>query len=111
MDAIPKKTEDTSREITQRTQAAVNLVNAARAMGVLDRLLLVLSQLRGKLGGEAIDSPRLGERRIDTWRGREKGTVSLDHTSTEESGESDSLDRMGDKLWSLFRQKTRRKKR
>ncbi len=106
---VRKPIEDTSREITLRTQAAMNLVNAAKAMGVLDRLLLVLSQLCGKFG-ETTDSPRPGERRIDTWRGNELSAF-LVRTDTEESGESSLLDQMGDKLWSRFRQKKKRPRR
>ena len=91
-------------EITIRTQAAVNLVKAAKAMGILDRLLLVLSHVCGKLGGESTDSPRPGERRVCEWRGKNhSGCLVL--TDTEESGESSSLDQMGDKLWSRFKQK------
>jgi hypothetical protein len=102
--------DDPSRDITKKTQAAVNLVKAAEAMGVLDRLLLVLSLLRGKLGGETTDSSRPGERRIDTWRGDELSAFSA-RTDTGESGESYWLDRMGDKLWSRFRQKKKRPRR
>jgi hypothetical protein len=98
-------------EPTFKTKAAVNLVKAARAMGILDRVWLVLSQLYGNITGVAANSPRRVERRKDKWRGQEKGTVSLDLTSTDGSGESDSLDRMGDNLWSLFRQKTKPRKR
>ena len=101
-----KRTEALPREITTKTQAAINVVQMAVSLGFFDRLLDVISGRCGRLFGDAFDSPRPGERRIDTWRGQEKGTVSLDHTNTDGSGESDSLDQMGDKLWSLFRQKT-----
>jgi hypothetical protein len=97
-------------ELTIKTQAAVNLVKAARALGVLDRVWLVLSRLYGSIAGVAANSPRRVERRKDKWRGQEKGTVSLDPTSTDGSGESDSLDLMGDNLWSHFQRKAKRKK-
>jgi hypothetical protein len=98
-------------EPTFKTKAAVNLVKAARAMGILDRVWLVLSQLYGNITGVAANSPRRVERRKDKWRGQEKGTVSLDLTGTDGSGESDSLDLMGDSMWSHFQRKAKRKKR
>lgn len=96
--------------ITVRTRAAIGLLSAARVMGILDRVWLVLSRLHGNIDGVAANSPRRVERRETKWRGQEKGTVSLDPTSTDGSGESDSLDLMGDNLWSLFQQKTKPKK-
>ena len=98
-------------ELTLKTKAAVNLVKAARAMGILDRVWLVLSRLYGSISGVAANSPRRVERRKDKWRGQEKGTVSLDLTSTDVSGESDSLDLMGDSMWNHFQRKAKRKKR
>ena len=76
-------------EVTIKTQAAMNLVNAAKAMGVLDRLLLVLSRLCGRFNPDATDSPRLGERRSDKWHGEdgeERDTESEVRTSMEGSG-------------------------
>ena len=98
-------------EVTSNTRAAISLVQIAVSLGFFDRLISVLSGRCGRLIGDAFDSPRPGERRNEQWRGREKGTVSLDLTSTDGSGESDSLDRMGDNLWSLFSRKTKPRKR
>ena len=102
---------DEFREDTVKTQAAKKLIDTAETIGVLDRMWLVLSRHYSKIAGVAANSPRRVERRNEQWRDQEKGTVSLDPTSTDGSGESDSLDRMGDKLWSHFQQKSKPKKR
>jgi hypothetical protein len=76
-------------EVTIKTKAAMNLVSAAKAMGVLDRLLLVLSRLCGRFSCDATDSPRLGERRSDKWHGEdgEKRDTEFEvRTSMEGSG-------------------------
>lgn len=108
---LERSTDAFPNEVTANTQAAINVVQMAVSLGFIDRLISVLSGRCGRLIGDAFDSPRPGERRNEQWRGREKGTVSLDLTSTDGSGESDSLDRMGDNLWSLFRRKTKLRKR
>jgi hypothetical protein len=116
MNAIPKKqrreqTEDPPRETTIRTQAAVNLFKAAKSMGVLDRLLLVLSWYCGIVVGDDLDLPRPGERRSDKWRGLEReNTGSLGHTSTTRSGESSWSDLKARERWRRLEAKEKLRK-
>jgi len=105
-----RRFDDIQREVTIRTKAAINVVQMAKSLGFLDRLVNILSGSCGKLLGNATDSPRPGERRKEKWRGQEKVTGSEGHIDTEEDGES-SLSEMGDDLWNRFQQKMRRKKR
>jgi len=116
MSATEKKTrtrrfDDMPGDITTRTQAAIDMVREAKATGIFKRLAAIVSGSCGSIQDEASDTPRLGERRQDKWRGEEdrgKDTESSDHTCTSGSGESSLLDQMGTELWSRF---TRKKKR
>jgi hypothetical protein len=114
MSAIPKKTGDLPREITQKTQAAVNLFKAAKSMGVLDRLLLVLSWYCGIVVGDDLDLPRPGERRSDKWRGLERENTGFwDRTSIIGSGESSWSDLKARERWRRLeaKEKLRRQRR
>ena len=81
----------------------------AEAQDLIRRTVLQVLQELGILSG---DDPRPGEGRSSAWRGvREDDTESMDPTNTDESGESCSLDLMGDKLWSRFQKKAKRPRR
>jgi len=95
-------------EITKNTLAARKLIDVAEALGILGRLFEQLSLRSDILCGDAEGSPRPEERRKEQWRGKEKGFASEDRTSTEEGGESSSLDRMVQDKWSRVLQEMRR---
>jgi hypothetical protein len=97
-------------EVTIKTKAAMNLVSAAKAMGVLDRLLLVLSRLCGRFSCDATDSPRLGERRSDKWHGEDgegRDTEFEVRTSTEGSGGLKLSELPARERWRVFLQNER----
>jgi hypothetical protein len=78
-------------EVTARTKAAINVVQMAKSLGFIDRLISVLSGRCGRLVGNASDPSRPGERRKNKWRDeddQEKDTEFADHTSTDDDGES-----------------------
>ena len=90
-------------EITALTKAAIKMADLADTMGVTSRLAKVLSDRCDRIPGNATDSPRPGERRNTKWRGQEKEDIEYsDHTSITKSGESSSLDQMGDEMWKRF---------
>ena len=99
---------DQPENITVRTQAAMDMVRISESLGFYDRLVLVMSRRSDILGGDAEGSPRPEERRKEQWRGKEKGFASEDRTSTEEGGESSSLDRMVKGKWSRVLHEMRR---
>ena len=106
-----KRTEALPREITTKTQAAINVVQMAVSLGFFDRLLDVISGRCGRLFGDAFDSPRPGEGRIEKWRGEERvGTASLDPVSTTASGESSLLDQRDRERWRRLEAKERRRR-
>ncbi|HUT99980.1 MAG TPA: hypothetical protein VM425_00920 [Myxococcota bacterium] len=101
-----------SGEITTRTQVALDLVNAAKGMGILDRVMLVLSQLCGKVSGDISDLPRPGERRKEEWRGQGKeDTECWDPTDTTTSGEVSASDQRARERWRRLEAKEKQKKR
>jgi len=101
-----------SGEITTRTQVALDLVNAAKGMGILDRVMLVLSQLCGKVSGDISDLPRPGERRKEEWRGQGKeDTECWDPTDTTTSGELSASDQRARERWRRLEAKEKQKKR
>ncbi|HUU03007.1 MAG TPA: hypothetical protein VM425_16360 [Myxococcota bacterium] len=109
---VNEQIHDIPGVITTRTQAALNLVNAAKAMGVLDRVLLVLSRLCGKMSVDFSDSPRPGERRQDKWRGQEReDTEYLGPTDTTTSGELSASDQRARERWRRLEAKEKQKKR
>ncbi len=107
-----EQNQDTPGVITKRTQVALNLVNAAKGMGILDRVMLVLSQLYGKVGGDFSDLPRPGERRQNEWRGqRREDTEFWDHTDTTTSGELSASDQRARERWRRLEAKEKQKKK
>ncbi len=103
-------TDDFPGEITQRTQAAINVVQMAKSLGFIGRLMSILSGSCGKLPDDATDSPRSGERRKDKWRGQEKGIESEDPTNTGDDGESRFWDQKAiEGLRALEKKRMRRK--
>jgi hypothetical protein len=99
---------DQPENITVRTQAAMDMIRISESLGFYDRLVLVMSRRSDIFSGDAEGSPRPEERRKEQWRGKEKGFASEDRTSTEEGGESSSLDRMVQDKWSRVLQEMRR---
>jgi len=97
--------DDASQDITQKTQAAVNLVNVASALGVLDRLLLVLSQCCGIVFGNADALPRPGEEVGEKWHGKDREEypcTSRDDTGKSGESRSEILSREGDLISTMI---------
>ena len=105
--------DDIPGEITTKTQAAINVVQMAKSLGFIDRLVNILSGGCGKLPQNATDSPRPGERREKKWRGeedQEKDTESEDPTSTDNDGESRFWDQRAIEGLKALEKKRRRRK-
>jgi hypothetical protein len=101
-------------EITHRTHAAKKLIDAAETMGVLGRLMQLLSRRCGNIFGGKANSPCQGERRKNKWRGeedRKRSTESSDLIDMEADGESSQYDQMAQQLIELLEQKPKPKKR
>jgi hypothetical protein len=98
-------------EITVKTQAAMDLVRVAKATGIFGRLVNLVSGDCDTLAGDATDSPRLGERRNDTWRGQGKDSGCEDLTDASDDGESNSLARTVQEKWSRVLREMKRKRR
>jgi hypothetical protein len=102
---------DSRGEVTVKIQAAIKVVQMAEALGFLDSLCSVLSEYCDRLGLDTADSPRLGERRIETCRGErdQENTVFTDPTSTGGNGKSSPLPLTELDLWQCLIRKQRRK--
>ena len=101
---------DRDIEVTARTQAATKLADAAEAMGISEKLVLVLSHRCGNIGGVAAKSPRRQERRKDKWRGeeeRKKDTALEDHTNTGGNGGLKLSELPAKQRWNIFLQNER----
>lgn len=108
---LPSPLADMESEITRRSRAAVKLAEVAEALGVLEKLRAELSWRCGRMGGDAANSPRRGERRDNQWRDERRGTASEALIDIEEDTESRWLDQRGRELWNRLRRKRSPKKR
>jgi len=109
-----RRYDDIPGEITIRTQAAKKLISAAETMGILGRLVELLSRRCGIIFGSKANSPCQTGRRKDKWHGQEdrrKDTEFLDRIDTEADGESSQYDLMAQKIISRLEQKKKPKKR
>jgi hypothetical protein len=100
--------DDASQDITQKTQAAMNLVNAASALGVLDRLLLVLSRCCGIVFGNADALPKPGEEVEEKWHGKDREEfpcTNQDDTGKTGESRSETLSRESDLISTMIRKR------
>ena len=106
--------DEIPNEITHRTHAAKKIIDAAETMGILGRLMQLLSRRCGIITGSKANSPCQGERRKKKWRGeedRKRSTESSDRIDTEADGESSQYDQMAQQLIEQIERKPKPKKR
>ena len=106
--------DEITNEITQRTHAAKKIIDAAETMGILGRLMELLSRRCGIIFGSKANSPCQTERRKHKWHGQEdpkKGTEFLDRIDMEADGESAQYDQMAESIIKRLEQKPKPKKR